>query len=324
MEPTVSAAPIARPAPPKRGARFARAALPFVVSGIALYAVFRKYPIAEIAAQMRKGHALAIVPLAFLLAVIYMLWGALWDVAILRRLGGRVPYARLVRGKAGAAVLTALGYLFGNGGYGVWLARAGGVGAREAAGLVSFFLLSDLAAVGLIASIALSLGGTAPPSLRLVAALIAVLQPAAIVIGPAFAGTRRGALAPWVHVPRWLGLAQVLGRSANIFLTVALTWAAALAFGLSVPFSAMATYLPAVLLIGSLPVNVAGFGAAQAAWLFFFTPFAEGTQLLAFVFLWQGAFSASLVVRGLPFVRATLDEVRKGAPEEQRTTSATR
>ncbi len=292
-------------------------ALPFLVSAVALYAIFRKYPAAEVAAQMRRGRPLAVAPLAFGLSVLYVLWGTLWDHAIVRRLGGRVTYGRLARGKMGAAVLSALGYLFGNGGYGVWLARAAGLGARESAGAVTFFVLSDLSAVGLVASIALALGGSSPGPLRLAAALLAVAQPAAIVAGPAFRrGGERGTLAPWRRVPRWLGLAQVLGRAANLLLMVSTTWLAARSFGLGVPFAAMVTYLPAVLLVGSLPVNVAGFGAAQGAWLYFFAPYAEGAQILAFVFLWQGAFAASLVVRGLPFVRATLDEIRHGEAGE--------
>jgi hypothetical protein len=83
-------------------------------------------------------------------------------------------------------------------------------------------------------------------------------------------------------------------------------------FGLQVPAAAAAMYMPMILLVASLPVNVAGLGAAQAAWLLFL-PWASGAQLLAFQALWHVMSGVGILVRGLPFVRRVVREVEEGA-----------
>jgi hypothetical protein len=62
-------------------------------------------------------------------------------------------------------------------------------------------------------------------------------------------------------------------------------------------------------LIGSLPVNVAGIGAAQGAWLLFFLPFEEGTKILAFQLVWAVTLGVSMILRGLPFLPRALAQV---------------
>lgn len=286
--------------------------LSLLVSAVALGFVLRRYPLAVIVARMGEGRPAVLPPLALGLATFSLLWGALCDYAVVRRLGADVTYGRLARGKAGVAVMSSLGYLFSHGGYGVWLARTLGEGASWAGGLVVFFLFSDLAAVGAIASVALALGREGNTALQAIALALALVQPLAIALGPLLRRAPRG-LAAWQRLPPWLGLAQVLGRVVNLLVIVMMTWAAARAFGLAIPFPAMAAYLPIILLVASLPGNVAGFGTAQGAWLFFFTPFADGAKILAFVFLWQASIAVAVIVRGLPFVRAAFEEIQKGS-----------
>jgi hypothetical protein len=62
------------------------------------------------------------------------------------------------------------------------------------------------------------------------------------------------------------------------------------------------------MLVGALPINVAGFGAVQAAWLVF-SPWATGEQLLAFQFLWQLWMLLMVVARGAPFVRGAVRDI---------------
>ena len=93
------------------------------------------------------------------------------------------------------------------------------------------------------------------------------------------------------------------------------TWIAARLFGLDIPFTVMAAYFPVVLLVGAIPINVAGFGAVQAAWLLF-EGHATGAQILAFQFLWTLSLAAVVVLRGLPFVKGFVDEIAQGrAPD---------
>jgi hypothetical protein len=286
-------------------------ALPIFVALIAVAAVLRRYSPGEIVAQMRLGHALAVVPWAIALAVGYMVIAAACDTLVLAHFGAP-RYRDVFRGKAAAAVLTSVGYLFGNGGYGVWLARATGAGAAAATGLVIYFLLSDLAAVGWVASIALAVvPHRAPSALVVVAATVAAAQTLAVLVGPSLPsrGRLEPILRPWRIVRRRVGLAQLGARTVNIALAVTFTFLGAHAFGLAIPASAAATFGPAVLLIGSLPINVAGLGAVQGAWLFFFAAYEPGARILAFQILWQWMCAAAFVLRGLPFLQRAVRQI---------------
>ncbi|MEJ7735658.1 MAG: hypothetical protein WKG00_41530, partial [Polyangiaceae bacterium] len=123
-------------------------------------------------------------------------------------------------------------------------------------------------------------------------------------------------LAPWRRAGAGAALISVLGRGVNVALILGMTWLGARAFGLGIPASAMATYLPIILLVSALPVNIAGLGPATAVWVLAFERWVPGERVVAFQFLWQLAFGLGVVVRGLPFVRkviAEIDEGRAGA-----------
>ena len=100
---------------------------------------------------------------------------------------------------------------------------------------------------------------------------------------------------------------------SQIVLWVIATTLGAWAFGLQIPLWAMALYGPLILLASALPLNVAGFGVAQGAWLLLLD-FAPGEQLLAFSALWNLALAIAVVLRGLPFLRGVVDEVSGDSP----------
>jgi len=73
---------------------------------------------------------------------------------------------------------------------------------------------------------------------------------------------------------------------------------------------------------GSMPVNVAGIGAVQGAWLLL-VPWAQGgEQILAFAVLWQRVVGAGMVLRGLPFVRQVASEIERGPGRDDRAPEA--
>ena len=265
---------------------------------------------------MREGNALAMAPLAVGLMVALLLLAALWDLLVIRGSLGKPGYVDVLRGKAGTAVLMMLGYGFGHGAYGFWIARVTGCGARRAGGIVVYLVMSDLATVALGASLAMGVAGELVPAwLRWMAPAVGLAVLAAMIAGPALLGRMArppAFLDPWRLVPTWIGYAQVAGRLVNMALGITVTWLAARVFGVSIPFLAMAAYLPVVLVVAALPINVGGLGAAQAAWLLAFRPFASDAQILAFQLLWQVMTGLGLVVRGLPFVRRVLVEIGEG------------
>lgn len=296
---------------------FVRRFGPYLLTGLILFAILRKTSPSEIAAQMREGNALAMAPLAVGLMIALLLLAALWDVLVIRGSLGKPRYVDVLRGKAGTAVLMMLGYGFGHGAYGVWIARVTGCGARRAGGIVAYLVISDLATVALGASLAMGMAGElVPPWLRWGAPGIGLAVLVSMIVGPRLLGRMDkppAFLDPWRLVPTWIGYAQVGGRLINMALGISATWLAARVFGLSIPFLAMAAYLPVVLVVTALPINVGGLGAAQAAWLLAFRPFASDAQILAFQLLWQLMTGVGLLVRGLPFVRRVLVEIGEGA-----------
>jgi hypothetical protein len=280
---------------------------PVVFAAAVLAAILRKYPAADILAKLHEGNPLRVVPFAALLAVTFLLWGASADTVVLRRFGG-VGWLDVARGKAATAVLTSIGYFFSNGGYAVWIARRTRLGASLSAGLALYVMMGDLGAVGLVASAVLPWVHESSPALRWIAFAIATVPVAAIILGPWVPGRVR-LFDPWRAVPRWAGFTQLALRCINVAFAAVLTSLAARVFGLAIPFGTLLASTPILLLVTSLPVNVAGIGAAQAAWLVLFVRYEDGPKILAFQILWAVALGVAFVVRGLPFLPRVLDEV---------------
>jgi hypothetical protein len=287
---------------------------PYVVTGAVLAVILHRYPVRDIATEMREGHALRMVPLGLTLPFVLWLPYAVYDRVVMRGAIGPVPLFDVLRAKAACSVLLTLGYFLGGGGYAVWIARTTRVGAARAAGTVLFIMASDLTAVCAVAGASMWLGGAeVPHALRNTATTIFFVQVALMLVGPHGAWLRMPAIfEPWRLVPRRWSLLQIAGRIVNITVLTSFTWMAMRVFGLQVPAAAAAMYMPMILLVASLPVNVAGLGAAQAAWLLFL-PWASGAQLLAFQALWHVMSGVGILVRGLPFVRRVVREVEEGA-----------
>lgn len=296
---------------------WARRLAPWAISAAAIAAILQRYSAREIAAHLAAGHVGPVGPVAIALIVALLPLVAAWDFLVFRGALGGPAYRDVIRGKAGSAVLMSLGYAFGNGGYGVWLARRTGAGAGATAGAMLYVVLSDLAAVCLVATgPAWSAPIDGARSLRFVAPAIAAVAIALLLGAPRVVSSgsgRRAILAAWAAVPASRGALQIAGRCFNITLIVLATWVGARAFGLAIPAAAMATYMPIILLVGSLPVNVAGFGAVQGVWLLAFGAYARGEQILAFNVVWSLLCGAAILMRGLPFVRRVVAEIDEGA-----------
>lgn len=305
--------------PQKRGARYGtwlRRIVPYVLTGAVLWAILRQTSISDIAEQMREGNAWPMLPLAMLLMVALLVLAGGWDHLVIRGALGKPRYRDVLRGKAGTALLMMLGYGFGHGAYGFWIARMTGCGAKRAGGIVFYIVLSDLAAVALASSLAMGFAKDLVPDwLRLVAPIIGAAVLLSMLLGPRFLSRMQAPpswLDPWRLLPRWASFAQVAGRMLNMALGITMTWLAARVFGIEIPFFAMAAYLPVILVVASLPINVGGLGAAQAAWIVAFRPWASDAQILAFQLLWQLMIGFALLLRGLPFVRRVIAEIGEG------------
>lgn len=293
---------------------------PWVVTAAVVAVLLYKYPVGTIAREIGRGDALAILPLALALVAGMLFPLALWDWLIFSAALGKVRYLDVLRGKAGSAVLLTIGYGFSSGGYGVWVARKTGAGARQSAGAILYLMASDLASVCALAGASFWIGGAAlaerarvgagviAPTIAGVLALLALL-------GPGFfrrRGSRPRTLAAWATVSEGRYLANLSGRILDMAAVALVTWAAARAFGMQLPLEIVAVYHPIIMLVGALPASMFGFGAVQAAWLLY-QPWAPGEQILAFQFVWQLMLNAATIARGAPFLGRVTREIQEGS-----------
>lgn len=292
--------------------------LSLVAAAAIVAAILWKYRLDDILAQMRAGNATAMIPFPCLVPALFIFLQCAWDWLVLATTLTRPPrYVELLRGRAATAVMLIIGYVVGHGGFGVWLAKKTGARPAIVSGAVVYTMTSDLAAVSIIASTAVLVGHADVPRGVGIAANVCALVPIALVLlvpreSPRAKSERLLFFAPWRRVPRAIALFQIVGRVAGISFVVLMTWLGARAFGMQIPFAAFATYCPIILLVQSLPLNVGGFGAAQAAWLLL-TPWAKGEQILAFQFLFGLYMSGAMLARGLPFLRRVSREIAEGS-----------
>ncbi len=300
-----------------------RALAPWLVTAAVVGALLYKYPAERIAEEIGRGNALAIAPLAVVLVGGLLLPLALWDWLIFSAALGPIRYLDVVRGKAASAVLLTIGYGFSSGGYGVWLARKTGAGARRSAGAILYLMGSDLASVCALAGASYWLGGAelddeARVGVGYVAPAIAGVLAWLALAGPFFfrrRGTRPQTLAAWARLSPLRYLVNLAGRILDMAAVALVTWIAARAFGLELPLEVVAVYQPIIMLVGALPASMFGFGAVQAAWLLY-APWASGEQILAFQFVWQLMQNAATIARGAPFLARVTREIQEGASSE--------
>lgn len=274
--------------------------------------------------EVGHGDVTWLLPLAAWVTIQGLLIAALadrWVILAAAPDPERAPrYLEVAAAKAGVGLLEVVNYAVGRGGYGVWIARKAGTGAALASGAVLYLVLGDIAAVTTVLTTAVFLGGAdVPSSLRLVAPLVAAGIWAVVILAPVWPfGVDKlpRPLRPLVNLPLAKVAPQIGLRMINIAFGCFMTWFAARTFGLDLPVEVALVYMPVVLVVTSLPINVAGIGPATAAWTVFFGAYAADAQILAFQMLWSLAIVSATVVRGLPFVRRFVRDIADGgAPQ---------
>ena len=104
--------------------RWLRIGAPYLIAAAVIAAILRRYELEDILASMASGRVAPMAAVAVGLAISLLPLAAAWDRIVMRasvpRTARPPTYADALRGKGGTAVLMALGYAFGSGGYGVW------------------------------------------------------------------------------------------------------------------------------------------------------------------------------------------------------------
>ena len=280
-----------------------------------LGAILWEYSPGAVLAEMVHGDWELLGPVALLTTIIGLFVVALADTWVVRHGTGPVRYLDMIRGKAGSSVLDVVGYAASHGGYAVWIARFARTTTGGAVGVLLYIMASDLAAVCLVASVPILVTDVAVSSTITWITIGLTGLMFALMLAPnrwRGQGSKAAWREPWWRIPRGVALAQVGLRVTQIVVWVSATWISARAFGLEIPLTAMAVYGPVILLAAALPLNIAGFGIAQGAWLLLLD-YAPGERIVAFAALWNLALAFAVVVRGLPFLRGVVTEVGEGA-----------
>jgi hypothetical protein len=288
---------------------------PYAVAIVVIVFILRRYSLDAIREEMARGNSLPLFPIALVTYIGSLLCVSWADhIVVHGAVGPAAPsYFQMAKGKAASVVLHIVHYALGQGAYATWLGRRTGIGLGRTGGLIAYVIAAELCSVCLYATLVIAIGRPAvPATLVNIVVGIAVVLVLAVLLAPMTYVERVAALEAWSKVGRVRGLAQLGVRMLQHTVTTGSTWIAAKVFGLDIPLGVMLSYMPVILIVASLPVNIAGFGAVQAAWLLL-TPWAPPERILAFSVVWQAASAVALLIRGLPFLRELLSDIRAGA-----------
>jgi hypothetical protein len=253
----------------------------------------------------------------------YFCWDTLVLSVVVRWFHGPVRYRDLLPARAASYVVAFFNTNAGRGALAAYLSRRLASPFLQLGSTVLFLVLSEYLHLVAWATIGILLiRSDAPRELLWVPPGVALIWLVVFLYARA-GGTEHAAAAaggarpavPWLLAPREWALLRtfrlaparrylqvVLLRSPMFFVSLCLHAVAARAFGLEIPFLHMLAFLPIVFMIAALPITVARLGTTQAAWLFFFTPYAEAPRLLAFSLAAHLTFVVTRSLIGIAFL----------------------
>jgi hypothetical protein len=310
--------------------------LPWLLT-VAIFAyLLQRVPLREVLAALQR------VPLVSYLALMvpYSLAYCSIDAYVLYRVVNwfhtPVPYRRILPVRAAAYILALLNPGLGQGGVAFALNRREGIPLLDITGSLLFLTMMEFAQLALYA--AMGIFGFQPQLRAAFAPIYAVLV---LLGGGGILCVRRGIdpltlLLSWWR--RWrrtetaaeegttsyrLGLLQTLRmaqprhylltwlfKAPNFLLAVLVHYLALRFFEVEAPLVALLGFLPIVFLVASLPVTVAHLGTTQAAWLYFFMPYGEAPNILAYSLVAHVTFMVLNGVIGVCFLGAALQTQR--------------
>jgi hypothetical protein len=194
-------------------------------------------------------------------------------------LGIRRPWTQVVVVRGATFALFLINYAVGQGAFGYYLNRTG-VPALRAVGVTLFLIGTNLAPLLLVTTLAWAIHGADSAHATLWWTLLIgsggfVLYLVIIVISPGVIA-RRQIFAPLFDAGLRGHMLAIVGRLPHTAVIILGYWVAIRAWGISVPFSAGITLMPAVAIASVLPISPAGLGTTQAALVYFFSEYSVG------------------------------------------------
>jgi hypothetical protein len=191
--------------------------------------------------------------------------------------GCRVPYWDLFIVRASTYLLAIVNYHVGQAAIVGYLYKARKVPLLRASGWILFIIGVNVGTLFLLASAGASNAGGDLRVLKLVPVVCAVgvvVYAALLQLKPRFLAERT-LLAPLFQMGIAGHAKGVLVRLPHVFVLLVWHYASLWMFGVKVPLIDALLYLPAYFAVGSLPINVNGFGVAQLVAIAFFSRYAD-------------------------------------------------
>jgi hypothetical protein len=259
-------------------------------------------------------------------AIMYFCWDTLVLAFAIRWFHGPILYRELLPARAASYVVALFNTNVARGALAAYLARRLQLPFLQLGSTVIFLVLTEYTHLVAWATLGLAVAaGETPRELMLVA-------PAVALFWLLFLLYTRLDVRPWQVNRLWQGVGaedgraggwrgwsllrtfriaslrrygQIIALRAPMFLTSLLVhYFAARAFDVHVPLGQMLAFLPVIFMIAALPITVAHLGTTQAAWMFFFAPWADETRLLAFSLAAHATFTVCRALLGLAFTPA--------------------
>jgi hypothetical protein len=326
--------------------RAARRVLPLLLTAGIFYVVLRHIPYQRLLATLGEADYVRFLTLMILNTIIYVAWDTFVLAVAVRWFHGPVRYRDLLPVRAASYIVSVLNTNAARGALAVFVGRLLDRPSLQIGSTVIFLVLTEYTHLVAWATLGiLAFGSEVTRPLLWVPPAVAgfwLLFFAYARIGGSYesgppAPTVTVLIGRWLTAP-WRGallrtfrlapprryVEIVLLRAPMFFVSLCLYYFAAPAFGFSIPFDHMLTFLPVVFMVAALPITVARLGTTQAAWILLFGGFAPAERLLAFSLATALTFALTRALVGvmlLPLAYRDLVEPPR-APEPERHAAA--
>jgi hypothetical protein len=258
----------------------------------------------------------------FLLMAPYSVFYCAVDSAVVRQavtwFNVPVRYGHVFMIRATTYILALLNAQLGQGGLAVFLHKRYGLPFWQITGTVLVLLLVEMYQLGFYSFLGASLTGELGKSVS--PWPYVVLGVLLVVLLGYFSRPRAGKLGEmqilqtFFRARPWQYLALLLMKTPNLLAAVLVYWLALPFFGISLPFTALLTFLPLIFFISAMPA-AAKLGPSQAAWVYFFGDRAPEASLVAFSLAAHLTFLVMNALLGLCLLRPALRQLEAPAAD---------
>ena len=326
----------------------ARRVLPVLLTAGFFYVVLRHIPYQRLLAALGEADYVRFLALMIPNTVIYVAWDTFVLAVAVRWFHGPVRYRDLLPLRAASYIVSVLNTNAGRGALAVLVGRLIDRPFLQIGSTVIFLVLTEYTHLVAWATLGIVAFGSelTRPLLWVPPAVAAfwLLFFAYARVGRSYqsdppAPTVTILISRWLTAP-WRGallrtfrlaparryVEIVLLRAPMFFVSLCLYYFAAPAFGFSIPFGHMLTFLPVVFMVAALPITVARLGTTQAAWILLFGGFAPAERLLAFSLATALTFALTRALIGvmlLPLAYRDLVEPPRASEPERHAAAVT-